>query len=62
MRAALLGALATPLLELAPPPARAAWFERRLPALAAAAKAAPAAGASAATEKGLLCSKWAAYR
>jgi hypothetical protein len=64
VRAALLGALAAPLLELAPPPQRAAWFAARLPSLARHAKAGAQEGAAvaAAAERGALCTKWAAYR
>jgi hypothetical protein len=62
VRAALLGALATPLLELAPPPAAAAWFKAHLAPLAAAAKAAAPAGAEAGVECGVLSRKRAAYR
>ncbi|KIY96057.1 hypothetical protein MNEG_11905 [Monoraphidium neglectum] len=64
VRAALLGALAAPLLELAPPPQRAAWFAARLPSLARLAKAGAQEGAAvaAAAERGALCTKWAAYR
>jgi hypothetical protein len=62
VRAALLGALATPLLELAPPAPRASWFRNHLGPLAAAAKAAAPVGAEAGVERGVLSRKWAAYR